>query len=230
MEPDRSTASAPGSAGAWVVDGIDATPPAGRADRAARPERRRQVDPAAARSPGCCAPDAGRGAASTAPTGARRCPRRDARARGSPSLEQESDEHRAAHACARSSRSAASRTAALWGTDPDDAAVDRALVERAGADHLADRAWSTLSGGERQRVHIARALAQEPELLLLDEPTNHLDVQRAARACCAFVRRPRARRRVAALHDLNLAAAFCEHVLVLVRRAPRRRRATRARC
>ena len=100
----------------------------------------------------------------------------------------------------------------LWGTDPDDAAVDRALVS-AQADHLADRPWSSLSGGERQRVQIARALAQEPELLLLDEPTNHLDVS-AQLSLLAFVR-DLGTTTVAALHDLNLAAAFCEHVLVL---------------
>lgn len=63
----------------------------------------------------------------------------------------------------------------LWGADPDDDTVTRALAH-AHAAHLADRSWSDLSGGERQRVHIARALAQEPDLLLLDEPTNHLDL------------------------------------------------------
>ncbi len=42
---------------------------------------------------------------------------------------------------------------------------------------MAGRDWSTLSGGERQRAHIARALAQAPQILLLDEPTNHLDIR-----------------------------------------------------
>jgi iron complex transport system ATP-binding protein len=100
----------------------------------------------------------------------------------------------------------------LWGSDDDGGAVDRAL-ESAQALALADRAWSTLSGGERQRVHVARALAQEPTLLLLDEPTNHLDVS-AQLSLLAFVR-DLGITSVAALHDLNLAAAFCEHVLVL---------------
>ncbi|QGQ19714.1 ATP-binding cassette domain-containing protein [Cellulomonas sp. JZ18] len=102
----------------------------------------------------------------------------------------------------------------LWGTDSDDGAVDRALAA-ASAAHLADRAWSTLSGGERQRVQVARALAQEPDLLLLDEPTNHLDVS-AQLSLLAFVR-DLGVTTVAALHDLNLAAAFCTHVLVLHR-------------
>ena len=103
----------------------------------------------------------------------------------------------------------------VWGSEPrtgDDDPVDRALTA-AGALHLADRSWDALSGGERQRVHIARALAQEPDLLLLDEPTNHLDVA-AQLSLLRFVR-DLGRTTVAALHDLNLAAAYCDHVLVL---------------
>ena len=99
-----------------------------------------------------------------------------------------------------------------WGTDPDDSAVTRALAA-ADASHLEHRAWDSLSGGERQRVHVARALAQEPELLLLDEPTNHLDVS-AQLSLLTFVRTLGVTT-VAALHDLNLAASYCDHVLVL---------------
>lgn len=61
-------------------------------------------------------------------------------------------------------------------SDEDDAHVTRAL-RRVDLAHLAYRDWSTLSGGERQRAHIARALAQDPQILLLDEPTNHLDIR-----------------------------------------------------
>ncbi len=57
----------------------------------------------------------------------------------------------------------------------DEAHVAQALA-RVDMTHLAGRDWSTLSGGERQRAHIARALAQAPQILLLDEPTNHLDI------------------------------------------------------
>ncbi|MFB7030570.1 MULTISPECIES: ABC transporter ATP-binding protein [unclassified Streptomyces] len=94
----------------------------------------------------------------------------------------------------------------------DEAAVRSALA-RTG---LADRArqpWRTLSGGERQRVQIARALAQEPRELLLDEPTNHLDVQHQL-DLMELVSGLRLTA-VVALHDLNLAAVYCERLVVL---------------
>ncbi|MFY1692859.1 ABC transporter ATP-binding protein [Plantactinospora sp. WMMB782] len=76
-----------------------------------------------------------------------------------------------------------------------------------------DRRWHTLSGGERQRVQLARALAQQPELLLLDEPTNHLDISHQLQLM-HLVRRSGITA-VAALHDLNLAAMFCDTLVVL---------------
>jgi iron complex transport system ATP-binding protein len=97
---------------------------------------------------------------------------------------------------------------------------DREVVARAlhelDLDALADRDYATLSGGERQRVNLARALAQEPELLLLDEPTNHLDV-RAQLSSLDLLRRLASRGHtvLAALHDLGLAAAYADHVIVL---------------
>ncbi|TWS22089.1 ABC transporter ATP-binding protein [Tsukamurella sputi] len=91
-------------------------------------------------------------------------------------------------------------------------AVDGALTA-AGATDLADRDFGTLSGGEAQRVLIARAFAQEPRILVLDEPTNHLDVRHqfavlsAARGLGVTV--------IAVLHDLNLAAQYCDRLYVL---------------
>lgn len=102
-------------------------------------------------------------------------------------------------------------------TETDHDLVSRAL-ERAGARDLAHRDVTTLSGGERQRVHLARALAQSPRLLLLDEPTNHLDV--AAQLHTMGVLRTLADDGVtvlAALHDLNLAASWCEQVVLIDR-------------
>ncbi|WP_414448009.1 ABC transporter ATP-binding protein [Burkholderia sp. 22PA0099] len=98
-----------------------------------------------------------------------------------------------------------------------DTAEDVARIARALADvGLADaqaRAFATLSGGERQRALLARALVQSPELLMLDEPTNHLDPRHQI-ALLALVKRLRITT-LATLHDLNLAAAFCDRLFVL---------------
>lgn len=103
---------------------------------------------------------------------------------------------------------------AAWsGPGPgDDEAVARAATTTSLTDRLHQR-YGTLSGGERQRVQIARALAQEPEVLILDEPTNHLDIRHQL-DLLALVRGTGATV-VAALHDLNLAAAYCDHLVVL---------------
>jgi iron complex transport system ATP-binding protein len=77
----------------------------------------------------------------------------------------------------------------------------------------AARLWHTLSGGERQRVQIARALAQEPTELLLDEPTNHLDIQHQLDILALVSELPVTS--FIALHDLNLAAMFCDRIVVL---------------
>jgi iron complex transport system ATP-binding protein len=99
-------------------------------------------------------------------------------------------------------------------TDHDQAIVDAAL-ERANIADKQHRNWHTLSGGEKQRTQLARALAQQPREILLDEPTNHLDIRhqlelldllRSLGVTC-----------VIALHDLNLAARYCDHIVVLDR-------------
>ena len=104
----------------------------------------------------------------------------------------------------------------LGGRDPGaDAAIERAL-KLSGAWQFAERDVSTLSGGERQRVHLARALAQEPRLLLLDEPTNHLDIQAQLEVLGLVARlTSEGTTVVAALHDLSLAAAHADAVVVL---------------
>jgi iron complex transport system ATP-binding protein len=94
----------------------------------------------------------------------------------------------------------------------DARAVEEAL-RRTGLSDQAGRRWRELSGGEQQRAHIARALAQEPRELLLDEPTNHLDVRHQLELLDLVTRLPVTA--VVALHDLNLAAMFCDAVLVL---------------
>ncbi|MFG2115826.1 ABC transporter ATP-binding protein [Streptomyces sp. NPDC048718] len=96
----------------------------------------------------------------------------------------------------------------------DETAVRSALA-RTGLADRADRTWRTLSGGERQRVQIARALAQEPRELLLDEPTNHLDVRHQLDLLELVSEPGPDLTTVVALHDLNLAAMYCDHLVVL---------------
>ncbi|GGQ65697.1 ABC transporter ATP-binding protein [Streptomyces asoensis] len=97
-------------------------------------------------------------------------------------------------------------------TAADTAAVTEALA-RTGLTGRAGQSWHTLSGGERQRAQIARALAQEPLELLLDEPTNHLDIQHQLDLLELVASLPVTT--VIALHDLNLAAMYCDRLLVL---------------
>ena len=94
----------------------------------------------------------------------------------------------------------------------DERMVSEAL-EHVGLTAKADHLWHTLSGGERQRAHIARALAQEPRELLLDEPTNHLDIRHQLELLELVAALPVTA--IVALHDLNLAAMFCDTVVVL---------------
>ncbi|MDH6677464.1 ABC-type cobalamin/Fe3+-siderophores transport system ATPase subunit [Rhodococcus sp. LBL1] len=94
-------------------------------------------------------------------------------------------------------------------------------MTRAGCAHLADRPASRLSGGESQLVHIARALAQDAPVLVMDEPISALDIAHQlavltlarAHVCDADARHPRAV--VASLHDIDLAARFCDHLVLL---------------
>lgn len=98
-----------------------------------------------------------------------------------------------------------------------DNAQDYEIVEDAlktvGMGKFADRNFATLSGGEQQRVILARALAQQTPYLILDEPTNHLDIThqlqllRIVKNLDVTV--------ISAIHDLNIAAMFCDRIYVL---------------
>jgi iron complex transport system ATP-binding protein len=93
-----------------------------------------------------------------------------------------------------------------------DARVAAAL-DAVGMAHLAGDRLATLSGGELQRVALARALAQGAGHVLLDEPTNHLDIRH--RLEVVDLMRRIAPTVVVVLHDLEVAAATCDHVVVL---------------
>lgn len=98
-----------------------------------------------------------------------------------------------------------------------DSGADLAIAETAlaqvGLLELAQRPFSSLSGGERQRVVLARALAQQAPVLILDEPTNHLDIKFQLQLMDLLRSLPCTV--VAALHDLNLAALYCDRLYVM---------------
>ncbi|WKG02933.1 ABC transporter ATP-binding protein [Mycolicibacterium sp. HK-90] len=78
---------------------------------------------------------------------------------------------------------------------------------------LSGARYGRLSGGQKQRVLIARALAQRTQVIVVDEPTNHLDLRHQHEAL--HLLRETGATVIAALHDLNLAAAYCDRICVL---------------
>ncbi len=99
-------------------------------------------------------------------------------------------------------------------TETDWEIATDALVQ-VGALDLAQRQFSSLSGGEKQRVLIARGLTQQCPYLLLDEPTNHLDIHYQHEVLRLV--QQLAPTSVVVLHDLNLAAQYCDRLVLLDR-------------
>ena len=100
---------------------------------------------------------------------------------------------------------------------PQDYAIAARCMALTHTASFADRPITSLSGGERQRCMIARALAQEPEVLILDEPTTHLDINHQIEVL-DLARKLTSERGLATLvvlHDLNLAAQYCDHLILL---------------
>lgn len=98
-----------------------------------------------------------------------------------------------------------------------DIDITREAMEITDTWHLAGRRVGELSGGEKQRLTIARALTQQPEIILLDEPTSHLDINYQIETLELMSRlcRHEGMAILAALHDLNLAAQYCDRIIML---------------
>ena len=95
----------------------------------------------------------------------------------------------------------------------EDKEIIRHALAHVGMEDMAKRNYLHLSGGEKQRVIIARATAQECDFLVLDEPTNHLDISYQMQIF-DFVRHINATV-LAAIHDLNMAALYCDRLYIL---------------
>lgn len=97
--------------------------------------------------------------------------------------------------------------------NPKDYEIAMKSLKRVGMEEFKDRSFNSLSGGEKQRIILARALAQDTKCLILDEPTNHLDIKyqlqfmSIAKELDITV--------IAAIHDLNLAALYCDKLYAL---------------
>lgn len=108
---------------------------------------------------------------------------------------------------------------ALGRFGPRDHEAVAAAMQECGVAPFADRLVDTLSGGERQRVWLAMMVAQQAGTLLLDEPISALDIAHQVEVL-ALIRRmchDQQRSAVIVLHDVNMAARFCDHIVALKR-------------
>ena len=99
----------------------------------------------------------------------------------------------------------------------EDIQSAKSALRTVGLEDFDGREVTTLSGGEARRLAFATLMVQDPGILLLDEPTNHLDLRHQLRIMDVASRMIRDEERVAlcALHDVNLAAGYCSHILML---------------
>lgn len=101
----------------------------------------------------------------------------------------------------------------LESDSPEDIKIADDALKLVGLEGFEDRSYGTLSGGEKQRVVLARAIAQTPSFLVLDEPTNHLDIKYQLKIMSTV--RSLKIGVLAALHDLTIAAVFCDYIYLL---------------
>lgn len=104
-----------------------------------------------------------------------------------------------------------------WESEEDHRQVRQALAQMHLAE-LASRQVDTLSGGERQRLALAALLTQAPQIFMLDEPANHLDLHHQIMVMDLLVQQTREQGKalIMVVHDLNMTARYCDHVLLLL--------------
>ncbi|WP_019911972.1 ABC transporter ATP-binding protein [Paenibacillus sp. HW567] len=95
----------------------------------------------------------------------------------------------------------------------EDYSIVSGALSKVNLEGYADRSYNSLSGGEKQRVILARVLAQQPEFMILDEPTNHLDIKYQLQILNIVKKLDIGI--LAALHDLALAAEYCDYLYVM---------------
>jgi iron complex transport system ATP-binding protein len=97
--------------------------------------------------------------------------------------------------------------------------VERAIaaIKAVGLEGLEERSVTSLSGGEARRLAFATLLVQEPAIMLLDEPSNHLDLKHQVSIMSRIGNEVYGSNKlaIAAMHDVNLAACYCSHILML---------------
>ena len=106
----------------------------------------------------------------------------------------------------------------LWQRESaEDSKKARDAIALVGLDELENRSVTTLSGGEARRLAFATLMVQEPDIMLLDEPSNHLDLRHQVSIMSKIGNKVYSGNRlaVAAMHQVNLAACYCSHVLML---------------
>ena len=98
-----------------------------------------------------------------------------------------------------------------------DKSKAREAIRSVGLHGLEDRSVTGLSGGEARRLAFATLLVQEPGIMLLDEPSNHLDLKHQVNIMSRIGNEVYGGNRLAisAMHDVNLAACYCSHILML---------------
>ena len=104
-----------------------------------------------------------------------------------------------------------------WRVREEDLAVAAAVLRDLDIEHLSLRYLNELSGGQKQMVSIAQVLARSPQVFLLDEPTSNLDLQRQLEVLSLLRQVTEERKTITliSLHDLNLAARFAHHIIVM---------------